>query len=95
MLKIGLTGGIGAGKSAAAQAFAELGALIVDSDKIAREVVEPGTPGLAALVETFGADILAKDGTLDRPKLAAKAFGDTESDGGGGPARSSTRSCIP
>jgi dephospho-CoA kinase len=78
MLKIGLSGGIGSGKSTVAAVFAELGALIVDSDKIAREVVEPGTPGLAQLVEAFGAEILAEDGTLDRPKLAAKVFGDDE-----------------
>lgn len=58
----------------------ELGAVIVDADKIAREVVEPGTPGLAALVAEFGNDILA-DGELDRPALAAKAFGDDEARG--------------
>lgn len=75
MLKIGLSGGIGSGKSTVAAAFEELGALVVDSDKIAREVVEPGTPGLAALVEAFGDGILAPDGALDRPKLAAKVFG--------------------
>ncbi|MEU4672553.1 dephospho-CoA kinase [Amycolatopsis sp. NPDC023774] len=76
MLRVGLTGGIGAGKSTVANRFAEHGAVLVDSDRIAREVVEPGTPGLAALVEAFGEDILAADGSLDRPALAAKAFAD-------------------
>ncbi|MEU5761946.1 dephospho-CoA kinase [Nocardia sp. NPDC047648] len=76
MLRIGLTGGMGAGKSTVARALADLGAVVIDSDLIAREVVEPGTEGLAALVEAFGAGILAADGSLDRPALAAKAFGD-------------------
>ncbi|MFR9753562.1 dephospho-CoA kinase [Nocardia sp. 004] len=76
MLRIGLTGGMGAGKSTVALALADLGAVIIDSDLIAREVVAPGTEGLAALVEVFGADILAADGSLDRPALAAKVFGD-------------------
>ncbi|MGW4488459.1 dephospho-CoA kinase [Amycolatopsis sp. NPDC004368] len=79
MLRVGLTGGIGAGKSTVANRFAEHGAVLVDSDRIAREVVEPGTPGLAALVEAFGEDVLAADGSLDRPALAAKAFADDES----------------
>ncbi|MBV9088675.1 MAG: dephospho-CoA kinase [Mycobacteriaceae bacterium] len=74
MLRIGLTGGIGAGKSTVSAAFAECGGVIVDGDVIAREVVEPGTEGLAALVEAFGAQILSPDGALDRPALAAKAF---------------------
>lgn len=78
MLRIGLTGGIGAGKSALSATFAELGAVIVDGDVIAREVVQPGTEGLAALVDAFGADILLDDGSLDRPALAAKAFRDDE-----------------
>ncbi|ETB45380.1 hypothetical protein O974_14840, partial [Mycobacterium avium 11-0986] len=76
MLRIGLTGGIGAGKSALSSAFAQCGAVIVDGDVIAREVVRPGTEGLAALVEAFGRDILLADGSLDRPALAAKAFAD-------------------
>jgi dephospho-CoA kinase len=76
MLRIGLTGGIGAGKSAVSAAFAQRGAIIVDGDVIAREVVQPGTEGLASLVETFGKDILLTDGSLDRPALAAKAFRD-------------------
>ena len=78
MLRIGLTGGIGAGKSAVSSTFAKCGAVIVDGDVIAREVVEPGTEGLKALVEAFGEDIMSPDGSLDRPALAAKAFRDDE-----------------
>ncbi len=78
MLRIGLTGGIGAGKSALSSTFAQRGAVIVDGDVIAREVVQPGTEGLASLVEAFGSDILLPDGSLDRPALAAKAFRDDE-----------------
>jgi dephospho-CoA kinase len=74
MLRIGLTGGIGAGKSAVSEAFSQCGGIIVDSDVIAREVVELGTEGLAALVDAFGDDILLPDGSLDRPALAAEAF---------------------
>jgi dephospho-CoA kinase len=76
MLRIGLTGGIGSGKSTVAGLLAERGAVIVDADRIAREVVAPGTPGLAAVVEAFGAGILAPDGSLDRPALAAVVFRD-------------------
>lgn len=76
MLRIGLTGGIGAGKSALAAAFSQCGAVIVDGDVLAREVVQPGTEGLASLVDAFGAGILLPDGALDRPALAAKAFRD-------------------
>ncbi|WP_328392371.1 dephospho-CoA kinase [Nocardia sp. NBC_00416] len=79
MLRIGLTGGMGAGKSTVARALVARGAVLIDSDVIAREVVAPGTPGLAALVEAFGEDILAADGSLDRPALAARAFRDDES----------------
>ena len=78
MLRIGLTGGIGAGKSALSATFAQCGGIIVDGDVIAREVVQPGTEGLASLVEAFGDDILQPDGSLDRPALAAKAFRDDE-----------------
>ncbi|WAJ47437.1 dephospho-CoA kinase [Mycobacterium sp. Aquia_216] len=78
MLRVGLTGGIGAGKSALSATFAECGGIIVDGDVIAREVVQPGTEGLASLVEAFGSDILQSDGSLDRPALAAKAFADDE-----------------
>jgi dephospho-CoA kinase len=76
MLRVGLTGGIGAGKSTVAGRLAEHGAVVIDSDKIAREVVEPGTPGLAELVEAFGDGILAADGSLDRAELARRAFSD-------------------
>ncbi|MET8798141.1 dephospho-CoA kinase [Nocardia sp. NPDC004568] len=79
MLRIGLTGGMGAGKSTVARALVARGAVLIDSDVIAREVVAVGTPGLAALVEAFGPDILAADGSLDRPALAARAFRDDES----------------
>src|SRR3954469_12060510 len=78
MLRIGLTGGIGAGKSTVAATFAECGGIIVDGDVIAREVVEPGTEGLAQLVEAFGQDILLPDGALNRPALAAQALVDGE-----------------
>ncbi|WP_068283232.1 MULTISPECIES: dephospho-CoA kinase, partial [unclassified Rhodococcus (in: high G+C Gram-positive bacteria)] len=78
MLRLGLTGGIGAGKSTVAKVLTELGGVLVDSDVLAREVVEPGTPGLQRLTDTFGVDILAPDGSLDRPALATKAFGDEE-----------------
>jgi len=79
MLRVGLTGGIGAGKSTVAARLAEHGAVLIDADKIAREVVEPGTEGLARLVEAFGPDIRTAEGTLDRPALAAKAFADEAS----------------
>jgi dephospho-CoA kinase len=78
MLRIGLTGGIGAGKSAVSAQFSQCGGVVVDGDVIAREVVEPGTDGLAALVDAFGADILLPDGALNRPALAAKAFSSDE-----------------
>jgi dephospho-CoA kinase len=81
MLRIGLTGGIGAGKSALSSTFEEYGGIIVDGDVISREVVQPGTEGLAKLVEAFGDDILQPDGALDRPALAAKAFRDDEARG--------------
>ncbi|MFF3175377.1 dephospho-CoA kinase [Streptomyces sp. NPDC057900] len=76
MLKVGLTGGIGAGKSAVSALLVGHGAVLVDADRIAREVVEPGTPGLAALVAEFGTGVLAPDGTLDRPKLGSIVFSD-------------------
>lgn len=78
MLRIGLTGGIGAGKSTVSATFSRYGAVVVDGDVIAREVVEPGTEGLAALVEAFGPGILLPDGALDRPALAAIAFSDDD-----------------
>jgi len=75
---MGLTGGIGSGKSTVSGLLAERGAVIVDADRIAREVVEPGTPGLAAVVEAFGPRVLNDDGSLDRPALAAIVFADPE-----------------
>ncbi|MBL1084846.1 dephospho-CoA kinase [Streptomyces actinomycinicus] len=78
MLTVGLTGGIGAGKSEVSRLLVEHGAVLVDSDRIAREVVEPGTPGLAAVVEAFGTDVLAADGSLDRPRLGSVVFADPE-----------------
>ena len=76
MLKVGLTGGIGAGKSTVARRLAGRGAVVVDADRIAREVVEPGTAGLAAVVEAFGDAVLTADGALDRPALGRIVFGD-------------------
>lgn len=78
MLTVGLTGGIGAGKSEVARLLAECGAVLIDADRIAREVVEPGTPGLAAVVDAFGEEVLAADGTLDRPRLGSIVFTDPE-----------------
>lgn len=78
MLRVGLTGGIGSGKSAVAARLAERGAWIIDSDRIAREVVEPGSEGLRAVVEAFGAEILTAAGALDRPALAARVFDDAD-----------------
>jgi dephospho-CoA kinase len=78
MLTVGLTGGIGAGKSAVARLLASYGAVLVDSDRIAREVVAPGTEGLAAVVAEFGPGVLAADGSLDRPALGAIVFADEE-----------------
>ncbi|GAA3426346.1 dephospho-CoA kinase [Streptosporangium nondiastaticum] len=78
MLKVGLTGGIGSGKSEVSRRLASLGAVVIDADRIAREVVEPGTEGLARVVEAFGAGILRADGTLDRPKLGSIVFSDPE-----------------
>ncbi|MCM2418748.1 dephospho-CoA kinase [Streptomyces sp. RKAG293] len=76
MLKVGLTGGIGAGKSEVSRLLASYGAVVVDADKIAREVVEPGSPGLAAVVAEFGTEILTPDGALDRPRLGSIVFAD-------------------
>jgi dephospho-CoA kinase len=78
MLTVGLTGGIGAGKSEVSRLLVECGAVLIDADRIAREVVAPGTPGLAAVVEAFGEDVLAADGSLDRPKLGSIVFADPE-----------------
>ena len=78
MLRIGLTGGIGSGKSTVSALLAARGAVIIDADRIAREVVEPGTPGLARIVEAFGDGVLAVDGSLDRAALAAVVFADPD-----------------
>ena len=78
VLMIGLTGGIGSGKSTVAAMLTRRGAIVVDADAIAREVVQPGTPALAKLVERFGHDIQRGDGSLDRAALAAKAFASDE-----------------
>ncbi|MDQ1697478.1 MAG: dephospho-CoA kinase [Frankiaceae bacterium] len=73
---VGLTGGIGSGKSEVARRLAGLGAVVIDADAIAREVVEPGTPGLEQVVAAFGRDVLRPDGALDRDAVAALVFGD-------------------
>ena len=78
MLKIGLTGSIAVGKTTVMARFAELGAICFDADAIARTVVEPGTPGLAAVVEEFGAGVLDADGRLDRAALGRVVFGDAK-----------------
>lgn len=73
---VGLTGGIGSGKSAVAARLAELGAVIIDSDRLAREVVAPGTEGFAEVVAQFGPEVVAADGSLDRAALGRLVFGD-------------------
>ncbi|MFC7982511.1 dephospho-CoA kinase [Streptomyces sp. NPDC057336] len=78
MLSVGLTGGIGAGKSEVSRLLVERGAVLIDADRIAREVVAPGTPGLAAVVAAFGEEVLGEDGGLDRPKLGSIVFADPE-----------------
>jgi dephospho-CoA kinase len=75
-MQVALTGGIASGKSTVVAILEELGAVVIDSDTLAREVVEPGTPGLAAVVEEFGEEVLAADGTLDRPALGRVVFAD-------------------
>jgi dephospho-CoA kinase len=76
VLTVGLTGGIGAGKSMAAARLAALGAVVIDADALARAVVEPGTEGFARVVEEFGPDVLNDSGALDRPRLAGIVFAD-------------------
>ncbi len=74
MLTVGLTGGIGAGKSAVAAALARRGAAVIDTDVLAREVIAPGTPGFDAVLDRFGPDVLAPDGSVDRARLASVVF---------------------
>lgn len=76
MLRIGLTGGIGSGKSTVSRRLTELGAAVVDADLVAREVVAPGSPGLQAVADRFGAAVVRADGTLDRAALGAVVFDD-------------------
>ena len=76
MLRVGLTGSIGVGKSFVASIFTELGCHVLDADLTAREVVMPGTPGLKAIVQEFGKEIMNTDGTLDRKALGALIFAD-------------------
>lgn len=76
MLLVGLTGGIGSGKSTVARLLEKRGAVVFDADLLAREAVEPGTPGHAAVIERFGADVLAPGGELDREALASIVFAD-------------------
>ena len=78
VLSVGLTGGVGSGKSTVSARLAEHGAVVIDADAIAREVVEPGTPGLAAVVERFGPGVLTPEGALDRPGLAGIVFADEQ-----------------
>lgn len=75
-LRVGLTGGIGSGKSAVGRLLAELGATVVDADVLAREAVAPGSDGLAAVVGEFGPGVLAEDGSLDRVAMASRVFAD-------------------
>jgi len=77
-VRVALTGGVASGKSTVAAILAELGAVVIDADALAREVVEPGTPGLAAVVEEFGPEVLTDDGRLDRARLGAVVFGDEQ-----------------
>jgi dephospho-CoA kinase len=78
MLKVGLTGGIGSGKSEVSRLLAARGAVVIDADKIAREVVEPGTAGLAHVVGVFGTGVLHEDGSLNRERLGSIVFADSE-----------------
>lgn len=77
-MRVGLTGGVASGKSSVSKILGELGATVIDADLLAREVVAKGTPGLDAVVEEFGADVLAQDGGLDRAKLGGVVFGNAD-----------------
>lgn len=74
--RVGLTGGIAAGKSTVSRRLADLGAVVIDYDRLARDVVEPGSPALQLIAQRFGASVIAADGTLDRPSLGAVVFSD-------------------
>jgi dephospho-CoA kinase len=78
MLAVGLTGGIGSGKSAVADLLVERGAVLIDADQVARDVVAPGGPAYQPLIDRFGQEVVAADGTIDRQALAAIAFADEE-----------------
>ncbi len=78
MTRVGLTGGVASGTSTVSAILSELGTVVIDADLRAREVVAPGTEGLAAVVEAFGPDVLGPDGGLDRPRLGALVFADPE-----------------
>jgi len=77
-MRVGLTGGVASGKSTVSAILADLGAVVVDADLLAREVVAPGTDGLAEIVEAFGPGVLSIDGELDRPAMGAIVFRDAE-----------------
>ena len=77
-MRVGLTGGVASGKSTVSAVLRDLGAVVVDADALAREVVEPGTPGLAAVAAAFGPEVLADDGSLDRGRLGAVVFADPD-----------------
>jgi dephospho-CoA kinase len=77
-LRVGLTGGIGSGKTAVSDRLGQLGAVVIDADLLAREVVGAGTPGLAEVVVAFGPDVLTDDGELNRAAIGARVFGDEE-----------------
>lgn len=81
MLRVGLTGGIGSGKSEVSRRLSGYGAMVIDADALAREVVAPGTPGLAAVVAEFGPQVLLESGSLDRERLGAIVFSDEEKRG--------------
>lgn len=77
-MRVGLTGGVASGKSTVSKMLAELGAVVIDADLLAREVVAAGSEGLAEIVEAFGEDVLTAGGELDRPAMGARVFGDPE-----------------
>lgn len=77
-MRVGLTGGVASGKSTVAEMLRELGAIVIDADQLARDVVAQGTPGLAAVVDEFGPEVLTEEGDLDRPKVAQIVFNDEQ-----------------